>query len=166
MNVMNDGQKACVLDTNTNMLTCVEPDGSMMQYNMAAVPSSKSLEIKKSALDELINRGKKCIDSGKCEPIKATFFSLDSCGHCKSHSSILNNVDNILNNAGIPFELTKKNAREHIDEFKKIKCNGTPCVTVNRGGEEMKLYEGNKGEIGVIADLLGLPNPLFKKGGK
>ena len=161
---MPDDLRSCVLDNDNNVLKCVEPDGSIVEYDMTIRPSSRSMEIKKNAIDMLLQKGKSCFDSGKCkDSIDATVFTLDSCGHCAAHSSVLNNVERLFKEASIPITITKKNARENLNEFNDLKCNGAPCVAVKKGERNVKLYEGNKGEVGVIADLLGLQNPLFKK---
>lgn len=167
MDVMKEGKRSCELDASSGMLKCIDPDGTVVFYRMESVPSDRSLEIKHSMIDDLVNKGRKCFDDGTCSPIHATFFSIESCPHCTDHALILDNVQHIFKKAGIPFQLTKKNAREHLTEFKALKCNGTPCVAIDRDGTQEKLYEGNKGEIGTMADLLGLPNPLFEtRGGK
>ena len=161
---MSDDLISCVFDKNENKLRCVEPDGSMIEYNIGTLPSPRSMKMKQTAINELLQQGKACFDSGKCkEPIETTFFSLESCGHCASHTEVLKNVEQFFKEASIPFTITKKNARKHLDEFKTIACNGAPCVAIKKGGTQVKLYEGNKGEVGVIADMLGLPNPLFIK---
>jgi hypothetical protein len=164
---MKPGQKTCILDAERDTLTCKEADGSDKMYDMSNISllSKESRDIKESKMREIINVGKRCFDSGKCtSPVNVTVFQLESCPACKAHAAMIGNVRALVSIAKIPVTFTTKDARKHIDEFKALGCNGAPCVAMSVGnGETKKIYDGTRGEIGILSDMFGIPNPLYYK---
>ena len=156
--------KKCVLDTGKNILKCKENDGSWKWYDVSAsMLTSESKHVKEDSVNDMINIGRKCFSSGKCKDLPVvTVYKLNSCPACKAHDAIVNNIKTSLDDANIPITIHSVDARENISKFKALKCKGTPCVSMKVGeGKEKKIYEGNRSEISAIAEIFGLPNPLF-----
>ncbi len=156
--------KSCKWDPESNTLTCKERDGTWKRYGISgSILSMESKQIKDTKIDEMIKIGKRCFDTGACkDPVKITMFKLDSCPACAAHDPVIHGVGKKLSDAGIPVNVSSVDARDHLDEFKAMKCNATPCVTMQVGGKKgRKIYEGTRAEIGVISEILGISNPLF-----
>lgn len=161
---MDQTQNTCIIDVDKNVIRCQERDGTWKSYEIGNPTLSKnSMKIKKKKMDDLAKIGKNCYGSNKCvDPVTLTVFKIDSCPACKSHEKVLSNIEKIFSDAKVPVRIVEKDARKNIDEFEAIGCNGTPCTSIQVGNKDrIKLYEGNKGEIGVISDVLGVPNPLY-----
>jgi hypothetical protein len=163
---MKKGQRSCILDTERNVLACKEPGGSWKQYDVAgSLISAESKQIKEKNLDDLVSAWQRCRDAGKCsDPVRLRVFKIDSCPACQAHGRSMDHVVNAVSKAGIPLTIEERDARDHISDFKRLRCNGTPCVSMAVGsGRERKIYEGNKGEIGIVSAIMGVRNPLYYK---
>jgi len=150
------------MDRNT--LTCNESGGTKKQYDISgSLVSVESKKIKDKNVGDLVSAWKQCNDTGKCNvPVSLRVFKIDSCPSCRSHAQSMKNVVSVLSSAGIPIDVVEKDARANIDDFKKFGCNGTPCVIMSSGkGKDRKIYEGNRGEVGIISDIMGVRNPLY-----
>jgi hypothetical protein len=157
-------QKKCMLDSEKNVLKCKETDGSWKWYDVSAsMLTSESKRVKDDSIKDMVNISSECFSSGKCKDSPViTVYKLSSCPACKAHDAIVNNMKTIFDDANIPITIRSVDARENIGTFKALKCKGTPCVSMKVGErKEKKIYEGNRSEISAIAEIFGLPNPLF-----
>lgn len=150
------------MDRNT--LKCEETNGAWKQYDVSgSLMSIESKKIKEHDVADLAMAWKRCQDDGTCsDPVRIRVFKIDSCPSCRSHSQSMKNVIKVLSSAGVHPGITEVDARENLAEFKKLGCNGTPCVTMNVGnGKDRKIYEGNRGEVGIMSEIMGIKNPLY-----
>ena len=157
-------QRSCILDVDRNTLECKEPNGNWKQYDVGdSLVSVESKKIKEKNVADLVETWKQCRDSGECaRSVRIRVFKIDSCPSCRSHSQSMKNVVNALSSAGVRLDVDEKDARENIGDFKRLGCNGTPCVAMTvENDRERKIYEGNHGEVGIISNIMGVKNPLY-----
>jgi glutaredoxin len=155
--------KMCKWDLDQNVITCKEKDGSWKRYDLNVESlSGESKRIKEEKIAQMMAIAKGCYDKGKCKnPVELTMFELESCPACKAHKPVVENISARFARANLPIHVNVVPAKKNIDRFKAAGCNGTPCVVMETGKGDKILYEGNHGEIGAMAEILGLPNPLF-----
>jgi len=150
------------MDRNT--LKCEESNGAWKKYDVSgSLMSVESKKIKEKHIDDLVTTWKRCQDTGKCvDPVRIRVFKIDSCPSCRAHAQSMKNVINALSSGGVHLDVEEVDARGNIAGFKKLGCNGTPCVSMDTGnGRDRKIYEGNRGEVGIISEIMGIKNPLY-----
>lgn len=155
--------KSCKWIPEKGLYSCTEKGGTTFRDASGFTISKESLELKEKGISKMIDVSKKCVDSGKCKKdIYLSLYVLDTCPACAAHKPILTSIVNRLKESNIPISIDTVPARDSLDEFTRVGCNGTPCVVLE-GRRPKKLYEGNLAETNALSQILGLPNPLFKE---
>lgn len=127
--------------------------------------SPEDLAKKKEAKEILIQATKKCVVDGECKELEIQAFRWKKCDICDEHLPFLQEkIIKPLRNAGIPVSYTEMDAKNDGKEaFLGAGCQGTPCILIRdpNTNQLKKVYDGSKGEIASMSEILGFRNPFF-----
>lgn len=127
--------------------------------------SPKDFAKKKEAKETLIRVTKRCILDGECKELEIQAFRWKKCDICDEHLPFIQDkIIKPLREAGIPVSYTEMDAKnDGKDAFLDAGCQGTPCILVKDPNTDQfkKIYDGSKGEIASMSEILGFKNPFF-----
>jgi len=153
----------CHLDKNEK---CDETISS--SFHVDVTPSTwgeQENSKKNSVIDDMFTSVQKCYDDDKCEtPIVIKAIGWDKCDACEKHIPRIQEQISGLQRKGVNVDFESLDIKDpSVNQlFKRVRCQGTPCVIVqDEGGNLVKAYEGDLGDVNAISTILGFKNPLF-----